>query len=61
MKLSRILLLGILVVGGAVASAAPIFAATHGTRHSAPYVLDDKPTPTPTPFQRDGDDCSAGC
>ncbi len=60
----RVLLLGMLVFAGVVASAAPIVAASHSSTHpSAGYVLQgSEPTPTPTPIlpHTDGDECSGG-
>lgn len=61
MKTIKILLITALAMIGVVASVMPTIAATHPPAHPAFYTHDGVPTPTPTPFQRDGDDCSAGC
>ena len=62
MKSLRVLLLCVLVSGGVIASAVPIFAAQNPVHPTAPYTLDDDPTPTPTPiiYHTNGDDCSGG-
>jgi hypothetical protein len=60
-KLKAILLVAV-VSAGMVASTAPTLAASaHPTHASAGYVLDDLPTPTPTPILvHPNSDCDAG-
>ena len=61
MKTLQAILLAAFVLAGVIASAAPIFAASAQPTHApAGYVLDEQPTPTPTPLHTDGDPCSGG-
>ncbi len=63
MKTIQVLLIIALATIGLVASVTPSLAASHSPVHSVePYVLDEQPTPTPTPIiiHTDGDECSGG-
>jgi len=62
MKTLRALLLAAVVLAGVAASGAPMLAASHTPPHAtAGYVLDDLPTPTPTPGRIQPDPpCEAG-
>ena len=62
MKNLRAILIAGLMLVGFVASVAPTLAASHSPTHSAAgYVLDDEPTPTPTPGRIQPDPvCSGG-
>ncbi len=61
MKTVRALLLALVVLASAAASAAPILAASQKPTHpTAGYVLDGQPTPTPILLYPAGDGCSGG-
>ncbi|MCL4395612.1 MAG: hypothetical protein M1482_12570 [Chloroflexi bacterium] len=62
-KFTKAFLLAVFLLAGVATSAAPILAASaHPTHPTAGYILDDQPTPTPTPILVHPDSpCTAGC
>jgi hypothetical protein len=63
MKTFKAILLVLFVLAGVATAAAPTLAAsTHPTHPGAGYILDDQPTPTPTPILvHPNNPCTAGC